>query len=194
MEKADKSEQTRGALHSCPSFSPAAPPLHWAVLTRAAGGPALRKCDSVRPSIGNRQHLSQVYTSGLGQNLGLLDYFMIATSFSCLPTFGWLLIVKSNISPLSPFSKSWCCAGYWGVGLPLSAFRNSRRCYFGFGINSFHLTLSKWNQQFPSLVPKLVSLELFPLLTLSVVPLPSYHDLGMLKKAGHGMFSSLWPK
>lgn len=95
--------------------------------------------------------------------------------------------MNSNISPFSPFSKSWCCAGYWGVGLLLSAFRNSRRCYFGFGINSFHLTLSKWNQQFPSLVPKLVSLELFfPLLTLSLVPSPSYHYLGMLRKAGYG--------
>lgn len=69
--------------------------------------------------------------------------------------------MNSNISPLSPFSKSWCCAGYWGVGLPLSAFRNSRRCYFGFGINSFHLTLSNWNQQFPSLVPNLYLLNCF---------------------------------
>ena len=95
--------------------------------------------------------------------------------------------MNSNISPFSPFSKSWCCAGYWGVGLLLSAFRNSRRCYFGFGINSFHLTLSKWNQQFPSLVPKLVSLKLFfPLLILSLVPSPSYHDLGMLRKASYG--------
>lgn len=97
--------------------------------------------------------------------------------------------MNSNVSPFSPFSKSWCCAGYWGVELLLSAFRNSRRCYFGFGINSFHLTLSKWNQQFPSLVPKLVSLKLFfPLLTLSLVPLPSSHDLGMLRKAGYGLF------
>lgn len=194
--------QNKPGAHStraCPSPLQQRTSLPWAMLTRAPSGPALRKCDSVYPSIENRHHPSHLYTLELCENLRLLDYFMIAISYLCLPTFGWLLIVNSNVSPFSPFSKSWCCAGYWGVGLLLSAFRNSRRCYFGFGINSFHLTLSKWNQQFPSLVPKLVSLELFfPLLTLSLVPLPSSHDLGMLRKAGYGFFffffSSLWPK
>lgn len=49
------------------------------------------------------------------------------------------------------------CAGC----LLLSVFRKPKSSYFRFYINSFHLTLSQWDQQCLSTLPQLVSLELF---------------------------------